>query len=100
MKSINLKTTTYTLNSTDVIVTATKTNYKSSTYLMEGNITHSGDYAQTGNYTLTGGFTMSGGNAAINGNISINGTVLNNNVNVGSTHTHPESIGVITGPPQ
>lgn len=99
-KSINLKTTTYTLNCTDANVTATKTNYKSPTYLMEGNITHTGNYAQTGNYTLSGGFTMGGGNAVIAGNISIDGTVLNNGVNVGSTHTHPESIGVITGPPQ
>lgn len=33
-------------------------------------------------------------------NVASVGTFTNNGINISSTHTHPESIGVITGPPQ
>ena len=35
----------------------------------------------------------------IDANISTTGTHTNNGINISSTHTHPESIGVRTGPP-
>lgn len=47
----------------------------------------------------TATFTIKG-NVVIDGNVTISGSSLTHNgSNVGSTHTHPESIGSVTGPP-
>lgn len=60
--------------------------------------------AINGATTITGASTLNGaasinGNTTINGDSSVNGSLTNNGVNVGSSHTHPESHGM-TGTPQ
>jgi phage baseplate assembly protein gpV len=51
--------------------------------------------------TITAGTIKLKGDVTIEGDVSIAGSSLtHNSKNVGSTHIHPESIGVVTGAPQ
>ena len=47
-----------------------------------------------------GAITLSGTTLTINADVSINGTLVNNGVNISSTHKHPDAQGGTTGTPQ
>jgi len=75
-ESIVFKTKAYSLDCATATVTATTSiAYKSPTYNLKANYTGAGTFEQTGAGTWTGAF-------------STTGAMKNNNINIGSTHTH------------
>lgn len=47
------------------------------------------------------GLTITAGTITLKGDVVVEGSALTHNgTNVGDTHIHPESIGILTGPPQ
>lgn len=98
--SIVFKTKDYKLDCTTSTVNAKTATLTANTYGITAITTIKGNTDITGAFKVTGGVTLGGGsfsmtaNGSITGNISINGTLLNNNVNVGSTHIHTTPHGI------
>lgn len=102
--SIALKTKAYTLDCTTTAVTASTATLKASTYgitaitSIKGNTDVLGTFGVVGATAFSGGGFSLTGSGAITGNVTIDGTLLNNNINVGSTHKHTTPHGVSSTP--